>query len=180
MEIPHDAASTSIETSAIWGVRDSPLMAKIYWKFIALGQFLAPQRTHMTPPNSHRRFQPFQPAWRVQASPCESWLRITILKKYVEIDRLVGGPGPPLWKRLDFVNWDDDIPTQYFWENKIDGNQTTNQIPYQTTNQQNIPFRSFQKWSRPHDPQQPAAFVIRDVDVSILRLPRLSMNMWGS
>ena len=41
---------------------------------------------------------------------------------------LVGGPGPPRpEKMMDFVNWDDDIP-QYFWENKIDGNQTTNQL----------------------------------------------------
>ena len=26
------------------------------------------------------------------------------------------------------VNWDDELATQYFWENEIDGNQTTNQI----------------------------------------------------
>ena len=36
--------------------------------------------------------------------------------------------GPPPWKMMEFVNWDDDIPTQYEWENKIDGNQTTNQM----------------------------------------------------
>ena len=23
---------------------------------------------------------------------------------------LVGGPGPPLWKMMEFVNWDDEIP----------------------------------------------------------------------
>ena len=34
--------------------------------------------------------------------------------------------GPPLWKNMN-VSWDDDY-SQYFWENKIDGNQTTNQL----------------------------------------------------
>ena len=37
--------------------------------------------------------------------------------------------GPPL-KNMK-VNWDDNmmiIETQYSWENKIDGNQTTNQL----------------------------------------------------
>ena len=27
---------------------------------------------------------------------------------------------------MDFVNWDDEIPTQYSWENAQNGNQTTN------------------------------------------------------
>ena len=35
---------------------------------------------------------------------------------------------PPLWKMMDFVNWDDDIPNI---SGKIkDGNQTTNQMIY--------------------------------------------------
>ena len=38
---------------------------------------------------------------------------------------LVGGFWPPLWKMMDFVNWDDDIPNI---NGKIkNGNQTTNQ-----------------------------------------------------
>ena len=37
---------------------------------------------------------------------------------------LVGGLNPSE-KNMN-VNWDDDIPN--IWENKIDGNQTTNQI----------------------------------------------------
>ena len=28
---------------------------------------------------------------------------------------------------MDFVNWDDDY-SQSIWENKIDGNQTSNQM----------------------------------------------------
>ena len=31
-------------------------------------------------------------------------------------------------EKYEVVNWDNDIPTQYEWENKMDGNQTTNQI----------------------------------------------------
>ena len=39
--------------------------------------------------------------------------------------------GPPLWKI--WVNWDDEIPNIYIYnigENKIDGNQTTNQLRF--------------------------------------------------
>ena len=32
-------------------------------------------------------------------------------------------------EKYESVNWDDEIP-QYFWENKIDGNQTTNQFTF--------------------------------------------------
>ena len=34
-------------------------------------------------------------------------------------------------EKYEFVNWDDDIPN--IWENKIDGNQTTNQKSIQKT-----------------------------------------------
>ena len=44
----------------------------------------------------------------------------------------------PLWKIL--VNWDDDIPN--IWENKIDGNQTTNQQWYTMTS----PLAIVQYW----------------------------------
>ena len=37
---------------------------------------------------------------------------------------LVGGLNPS--EKYEFVNWDDY--SQLIWENKIDGNQTTNQI----------------------------------------------------
>ena len=38
---------------------------------------------------------------------------------------LVGGPGPPLWKMMEFVNWDDESNPRY---GKIKpGNQTTHQ-----------------------------------------------------
>ena len=50
--------------------------------------------------------------------------------------QLVGGPGEKaLWKMMEFVNWDDDIPNIYIyiyvyiyiWENIKNGNQTTTQ-----------------------------------------------------
>ena len=42
-------------------------------------------------------------------------------------DILVGGWATPL-KKYECVNWDDEIPNNTnIWENKIDGNQTTNQ-----------------------------------------------------
>ena len=42
--------------------------------------------------------------------------------------KLVGGWATPL-KNMSHVTWDDEIPyySQYFWENKIHGNQTTKQ-----------------------------------------------------
>ena len=30
---------------------------------------------------------------------------------------LVGGFNPPLWKMMEFVSWDDELPN--IWENKI-------------------------------------------------------------
>ena len=46
------------------------------------------------------------------------------------IDILVGGLNPS--EKYEFVNWDDDIPN--IWENKKNGNQTTNQYKYHTEN----------------------------------------------
>ena len=47
---------------------------------------------------------------------------VTLLKKNITGWWLGKNPS----EKYDFVNWDDDSnPTE--WENKIDGNQTTNQ-----------------------------------------------------
>jgi hypothetical protein len=40
--------------------------------------------------------------------------------------QLVGGFNLPLWKMMEFVSWDDEIPN--IWENNMF--QTTNQIIY--------------------------------------------------
>ena len=42
---------------------------------------------------------------------------------------LVGGFSPPLWKIMEFVSWDDDIPN-WMESHKIPGFQTTNQYIY--------------------------------------------------
>ena len=39
--------------------------------------------------------------WRLDDFGLAQWLRKQFLF-------LVGGPGPPLWQRLEFVNWDDN------------------------------------------------------------------------
>ena len=40
---------------------------------------------------------------------------------------LVGGFEPPLWKMMEFVSWDDEIPN-WMESHKIPWFQTTNQI----------------------------------------------------
>ena len=42
---------------------------------------------------------------------------------------LVGGFSPPLWKIMEFVSWDDDIPN-WMESHKIPWFQTTNQYIY--------------------------------------------------
>ena len=52
------------------------------------------------------------------------WISSTPLKQHTHMITgwWLGHPS----EKYEFVNWDDEIPK--IWENKIDGNQTTNQI----------------------------------------------------
>ena len=44
----------------------------------------------------------------------------------------------PLKNMMDFVNWDDDSNPIFFWEHRINGNQTTNQPWYTYRMQQSL------------------------------------------
>ena len=88
-------------------------------------------------------------ARRPKRSPPRGWRPITAGKSFGQagnedtyLSWLV--VGPPLWKMMDFVNWDDDINPIYFWENKIHGNQTT--IPIFHTKETYLSISSSQRW----------------------------------
>ena len=52
-------------------------------------------------------------------NPGEKWRFIAgkIIDKWENPQKLVGGFSPPLWKMMEFVSWDDEIPN-VLWKNK--------------------------------------------------------------
>ena len=73
-----------------------------YWGFpwIFHGCF---EKIHRSSPCFTSRWSKLWDSWH--ADPSQSWLLNLMLTggRYI----LIGGPGPPLWKMMDFVNWDD-------------------------------------------------------------------------
>ena len=56
----------------------------------------------------------------------DSYYMVIIWLMMVNNNNNVGGWALPLWKMMEFVSWDDDIPN--VWENKMHVSKTTNQV----------------------------------------------------